>query len=108
MVYSFPPDPGDYLEKGLALFAELWTPILDVFQEVGVKFPAGGIHPPIAFDINAENALNAVNRHPAFGFNYDPSHFGYQGVNYVAFNPQIQRPHLPCAHERCLLVRPPH
>ena len=23
--------------------------------------------------------------HPAFGFNYDPSHFGYQGVDYVAF-----------------------
>ncbi len=86
MVYSFPPNPADYLEKGLALFAELWTPILDVFQEVGVKFGLE-VHPTeIAFDIaSAENALNAVNRHPAFGFNYDPSHFGYQGVNYVAF-----------------------
>jgi len=26
-----------------------------------------------------------VNRRPAFGFNYDPSHFGYQGVDYVGF-----------------------
>jgi sugar phosphate isomerase/epimerase len=26
-----------------------------------------------------------VKRRPAFGFNYDPSHFGYQGVDYVAF-----------------------
>ena len=86
MVYSFPPNPSDYLEKGLKLFADLWTPILDVFQAEGVKFGLE-VHPTeIAFDIaSAENALNAVKRHPAFGFNYDPSHFGYQGVDYVAF-----------------------
>ena len=86
MVYSFPPNPADFLEKGLKLFAEMWTPILDVFQAEGVKFGLE-VHPTeIAFDIaSAENALNAVNGHPAFGFNYDPSHFGYQGVDYVAF-----------------------
>ncbi len=86
MVYSFPPNPSDYLEKGLKLFAEMWTPILDVFQAEGVKFGLE-VHPTeIAFDIaSAENALNAVKGHPAFGFNYDPSHFGYQGVDYVAF-----------------------
>lgn len=86
MVYSFPPNPPDFLEKGLALFAELWTPILDVFQEEGIHF-ALEVHPTeIAFDIpSAENALNAVNGHPAFGFNYDPSHFVYQNVDYVAF-----------------------
>ncbi|MBP8294131.1 MAG: sugar phosphate isomerase/epimerase [Caldilineaceae bacterium] len=86
MVYSFPPNPPDFLEKGLALFAALWTPVLDVFQEVGVKF-ALEVHPTeIAFDIaSAQNALDAVKQHPAFGFNYDPSHFGYQGVDYVAF-----------------------
>ena len=38
LVYSFPPNPPDFLEKGLALFAELWTPVLDVFSENGVKF----------------------------------------------------------------------
>ena len=45
------------------------------------------VHPTeIAFDIaTAEKALNAVSHHPAFGFNYDPSHFGYQGVDYVGF-----------------------
>lgn len=86
LVYSFPPNPADYLEKGLALFAEMWTPILDVFLAEDVKF-ALEVHPTeIAFDIaSAQNALNAVNRHPAFGFNYDPSHFGYQGVDYVGF-----------------------
>lgn len=86
MVYSFPPNPPDFLEKGLAFFAEMWTPILDAFQEAGVKF-ALEVHPTeIAFDIaSAENALNALDGHPAFGFNYDPSHFGYQGVDYVGF-----------------------
>ena len=86
MVYSFPPNPADFLEKGLKFFAEMWTPILDVFQAEGVKFGLE-VHPTeIAFDIaSAENALKAVNGHPAFGFNYDPSHFGYQGVDYVAF-----------------------
>jgi sugar phosphate isomerase/epimerase len=86
MVYSFPPNPPDFLEQGLALFARLWTPILDVFQEVGVKFGLE-VHPTeIAFDIvSAGNALAAIQRHPAFGFNYDPSHLVYQNVDTVGF-----------------------
>ncbi len=86
MVYSFPPNPPDFLEKGLAFFADMWRPILDVFNEVDVKF-ALEVHPTeIAFDIaSSENALDALDGHSAFGFNYDPSHFGYQGVDYVAF-----------------------
>jgi sugar phosphate isomerase/epimerase len=86
MIYSFPPNPEDFLEKGLQKFSSAWRPILDVYQEVGVRF-ALEVHPTeIAFDIvSAENALDAIDRHPAFGFNYDPSHLGYQGVDYVAF-----------------------
>ncbi len=86
MMYSFPPNPPDFLEKGLALFAEMWTPVLDVFTAEGVKF-ALEVHPTeIAFDVaSAQNALDALGGHPAFGFNYDPSHFGYQGVDYVGF-----------------------
>lgn len=38
------------------------------------------------FDIaSAERTLEAINHRPAFGFNYDPSHFGYQGVDYIRF-----------------------
>jgi len=57
-----------------------------VFDEVGVKF-ALEVHPTeIAFDVSsAARALEAVGRREAFGFNYDPSHFGYQGVDYVLF-----------------------
>ncbi len=85
-LYSFPPNPPDLVAQGYAFFTEMWHPILDVFDEVGARF-ALEVHPTeIAFDIaSAERALEALGRRPAFGFNYDPSHFGYQGVDYVAF-----------------------
>lgn len=86
LVYSFPPNLPSQLEDGYKDFADRWNPILDVFDEVGVKFGLE-VHPTeIAFDIaSAEKALEAVGNRAAFGFNYDPSHFGYQGVDYVAF-----------------------
>lgn len=85
-LYSFPPVPPEWIDDGYAFFAEMWNPILDVFSEEGVRF-ALEVHPTeIAFDTaSAERALMALDGHPAFGFNYDPSHLGYQGVDYVAF-----------------------
>ena len=64
----------------------MWLPILDVFRQKGIRF-ALEVHPTeIAFDIVSASALlKAVGDHPAFGFNFDPSHFGYQGVDYVGF-----------------------
>jgi sugar phosphate isomerase/epimerase len=86
LLYSFPPNDPEMIEDGYAEFARHWTPILDAFAERGVRFGLE-VHPTeIAFDIaTAERALAAVDGHPAFGFNYDPSHFGYQGVDYLAF-----------------------
>mgnify|MGYP000938546505 CR=1 FL=1 len=86
LMYSFPPNTPQMIDQGYRHFAEMWSPILDVFDEVGVRF-ALEVHPTeIAFDIaSAERALEAVGRREAFGFNYDPSHLGYQGVDYVAF-----------------------
>ncbi len=86
LVYSFPPVSMEMIDKGYEDFARRWTPILDEFSKAGVRF-ALEVHPTeIAFDIvSAERALKAVNNHPAFGFNYDPSHFGYQGVDYIEF-----------------------
>lgn len=85
-LYSFPPVPESMIEDGYAEFARRFTPVLDEYQKLGVRF-ALEVHPTeIAFDtISAERALAAVNNHPAFGFNYDPSHLGYQGVDYVDF-----------------------
>ena len=84
--YSFPPVTPDMIEQGFADFAKRWTPILDKYHELGVLF-ALEVHPTeIAFDTaSARRALKALNNHSNFGFNYDPSHFGYQGVDYVQF-----------------------
>jgi sugar phosphate isomerase/epimerase len=86
LVYSFPPNLPDQIAKGYADFAAAWTPILHEFEKHEVYF-ALEVHPTeIAFDVvSAARALDAVHGHPRFGFNYDPSHFGYQGVDYVAF-----------------------
>lgn len=86
LLYGFPPVTERMIEDGFADSARRWTPVLDVFGEVGVRF-ALEVHPTeIAFDIStAWRALDAVDGHAAFGFNYDPSHLGYQGVDYVAF-----------------------
>ncbi|MFW6336453.1 MAG: sugar phosphate isomerase/epimerase family protein [Phycisphaeraceae bacterium] len=85
-IYAFPPTSQDYWQKGFDDFAKRWTPILDAFDKVNVNFGLE-VHPTeIAFDIaSAERALKAVKNHKRFGFNYDPSHLGYQGVDYVKF-----------------------
>jgi sugar phosphate isomerase/epimerase len=74
------------IEEGYADFAARWNPILAKYHELGILF-ALEVHPTeIAFDIaSARRALKAINNHSNFGFNYDPSHFGYQGVDYVEF-----------------------
>lgn len=85
-LYAFPPVSQEMLNKGYTDFATRWIPILDAYQALGIKY-ALEVHPSeIAFDIaTARRALQAVNSHPAFGFNFDPSHLGYQGVDYVKF-----------------------
>jgi sugar phosphate isomerase/epimerase len=86
LVYSFPPNLPGQIDAGYADFAKRFKPILDEYQKLGIRY-ALEVHPTeIAFDIaSAERALQALDYHPAFGFNYDPSHFGYQGVDYVKF-----------------------
>jgi sugar phosphate isomerase/epimerase len=86
LLYSFPAVPPAMIEEGYAEFATRWKPILDRYQQLGVKFCLE-VHPTeIAFDIaSAQKALKAIDNHPAFGFNFDPSHLGYQGVDYVKF-----------------------
>lgn len=84
--YSFPPVPAKMIDRGFALLAERFNPILDVFDECGVRF-ALEVHPAeIAFDIyTAERALEALGHRDAFGFNFDPSHLHWQGVDPVEF-----------------------
>ncbi len=84
--YAFPPLPAGSIEAGFRDFADRWRPILDDYKAHDVCF-ALEVHPTeIAFDISStRRALAAVGEHPAFGFNFDPSHFGYQRVDYLGF-----------------------
>jgi len=74
------------IDDGFKLLAERFHPILDVFGECGVRF-ALEVHPTeIAFDlVTAERALAALDRREEFGFNFDPSHLIWQGVDPVEF-----------------------
>lgn len=86
LLYSFPPVPASMLDAGFDLLAERFNPILDVFGECGVKF-ALEVHPTeIAFDVHtAHRALKALDYRPEFGFNFDPSHLIWQGIDPVQF-----------------------
>jgi len=98
-IYAFPPTTQAYWDAGFADFANRFGPILDVFDEVDVDF-ALEVHPTeIAFDIaTSERALAAVDGHARFGFNFDPSHLAYQGVDYIRFirqfGPRIFNAHM--------------
>jgi sugar phosphate isomerase/epimerase len=83
---GFPPVPPDMIEDGYKDFADRWNPILDVFDEVGVKY-ALEVHPSeIAYDFwTTKEALDAIGRRDTFGINYDPSHLYWQMVDPIDF-----------------------
>jgi sugar phosphate isomerase/epimerase len=84
--YAFPPTTQEYWDAGFADFGGRFTPILDTFEKEDINF-ALEVHPTeIAFDIaSTQRAIEAVKGHKRFGFNFDPSHLAYQGVDYVKF-----------------------
>ena len=83
---GFPPVPPEMIECGYQDFAERWNPIIDVFDEVGVRF-ALEVHPSeIAYDFwTTRRTLDAVDNRPGFGLNFDPSHFNWQFLDPLAF-----------------------
>ncbi len=85
-VAMFPPVPPEMIADGYADFARRWNPILDIFDAEGVRF-AHEVHPSeIAYDFwTTRRALDAVANRPAFGLNFDPSHFVWQDLDPVAF-----------------------
>ncbi|MFV0442363.1 MAG: sugar phosphate isomerase/epimerase family protein [Planctomycetaceae bacterium] len=86
LIYDFPPTPKGMYDAGFDLLAERWNPILDVFGECGIRF-ALEVHPTeIAFDCyTAQRSLAALDNREEFGFNFDPSHLIWQGVDPVEF-----------------------
>ena len=86
LLYSFPPNDFEAVEEGYRDFADRWNPIVDVFDDEGVRF-ALEVHPTeIAYDfVTARKALEAVDNRPGFGINFDPSHFAHQFLDSAAF-----------------------
>ena len=86
MLYSFPPVSAQTIQDGFDYVAEMWHPILDVFEDYGIKF-ALEVHPTeIAFDIaTAKRTMEVLDYRPEFGFNFDPSHLFWQQMNPVRF-----------------------
>src|SRR5713101_5964786 len=76
----------DEIERAYDDFAERWNPIMDVFDEEGVKFGLE-VHPTeIAYDfVTTRKTLDAINNRPGFGINFDPSHLIPQFLDPAAF-----------------------
>ena len=86
LIYRFPPTTDEMVDAGYRAFADRWNPILDVYDEVGVRFALEAHPSEIAYDIyTAEKTLAALGNRKAFGFNFDPSHFIHQQFNPVEF-----------------------
>ncbi|HRN28334.1 MAG TPA: sugar phosphate isomerase/epimerase family protein [Terrimesophilobacter sp.] len=85
-IAMFPPVAESVIEDGYRDFAARWNPILDVFDECGVRF-ALEVHPSeIAYDYwTTVKTLEAIDHRPAFGLNWDPSHMQWQNVDTVSF-----------------------
>ncbi|HYO50882.1 MAG TPA: sugar phosphate isomerase/epimerase family protein [Chloroflexia bacterium] len=86
MIYSFPPNDFAEIERGYADFAERWNPIIDVFDQEGVKFGLE-VHPTeMAYDfVTTRKTLDAIGNRHGFGINFDPSHLAHQFLDSEAF-----------------------
>ncbi|MDO5738792.1 MAG: sugar phosphate isomerase/epimerase family protein [Ornithinimicrobium sp.] len=85
-VAMFPPASEEMIQAGYDDFATRWNPILDVFDEEGVRF-AHEVHPSeIAYDYwTTVRTLEAIGHREAFGLNWDPSHMIWQQLDPPTF-----------------------
>ena len=85
-VYPWPQRPNGLVEMGFKELASRWLPILNHFDEVGVDVcyeihPGEDLHDGISF----ERFLEATGNHKRVNILYDPSHFVFQQLDYIAF-----------------------
>jgi sugar phosphate isomerase/epimerase len=76
LLYSFPPNDFEVIERGYEEVAGRLQPILEVFEREGVRFGME-VHPTeIAYDfVTTRKMLAALGNRDSFGLNLDPSHF---------------------------------
>lgn len=85
-VAMFPPVSAEMVDAGYSDFAGRWNPILDVYEELGVRF-ALEVHPSeIAYDYwTTTRTLEAIGHRPCFGLTWDPSHMLWQDLDPADF-----------------------
>ncbi|NNG34824.1 sugar phosphate isomerase/epimerase family protein [Nakamurella aerolata] len=85
-VAMFPPASQQMIDAGYEDFANRWNPVMDVFEENGIRF-ALEVHPSeIAYDYyTTQRTLEAIGRRESFGLNWDPSHMVWQQIDPVTF-----------------------
>ncbi|MEI8188462.1 MAG: sugar phosphate isomerase/epimerase [candidate division NC10 bacterium] len=90
--YNYPSTNDQAYEDGWKLFAERVHPVLDAFARFGVRL-ALEVHPTeIAYNLEtAERALAVLGNRKEFGFNFDPSHLVWQGIDPVVFIKRLGR-----------------
>jgi sugar phosphate isomerase/epimerase len=86
LIYSFPPNDFGEVDRAYEQVADAWAPILDVFDEEGVRFGLE-VHPTeIAYDfVTTRKLLDALDNRATFGINLDPSHFAHQFLDTAQF-----------------------
>jgi sugar phosphate isomerase/epimerase len=86
LLYSFPPNDFNEIARAYEEFAERWNPIVDVFDQEGVRFGLE-VHPTeIAYDfVTTRKTLDAIGNRKGFGINLDPSHFAHQSLDPAMF-----------------------
>ena len=86
LLYSFPPNDFEEIDRGFEEVAERFAPILDVFEHEGVRF-ALEVHPTeIAYDfVTTRRLFDVLDRRESFGINLDPSHLAHQFLDPAEF-----------------------
>ena len=103
--YSFPQTTESMIDEAYAEIVRRWSPIFDEFDACGVRF-ALEVHPTeIAFDYwTAKRLLDAFGGRKTLGFNFDPSHLLWQGIDPALFirdfSDRIYHVHMKDVHVR--------
>ena len=100
LLYSFPPNDYAELERGYEEFAERWSPILDVFDQEGVKFGLE-VHPTeIAFDFVTDAEDAGRDRQPrGVRVQLRPEPLRPPARGHGAVRARLRRPDLPRARQ---------
>ena len=100
MLYSFPPNDFEAVERGYEDFAERWGPIIDVFEAEGVRF-ALEVHPTeIAYDfVTTRKALAAIGDRDGLRHQLRPEPLRAPVPRLGGVHHRVRRPHPPRARQ---------